>query len=422
MIAVVAVYVFGLSIYQSSGQRFVKASDLYIPRVIDVLIAGWCLWVAAAVGSFLNVVAWRMPRGESINGRSYCPRCHSKLKARDNFPVFGWLALGGRCRSCRLPISARYPAVEALVGITIAVVVISELYRITLPRQETHWHGGPFWAPVVDRELLMILFYHAVAMANLWACGLIRMDSNRIPGRLIAFIAFASVVPLVAFPTLAVVPWQMSVASNWTPANATRLDAVVRVITSIVAAIFFARVLARSICPKADPKLDPLGKSTARLLDLIVILAIPSLVVGWHAVPAMVVVATLMSAFIRKPFPVSCDSFGRFAMAIPITLMLQLLFWRRLHLATWWPSDGSSPWTILAWGAVAILVAPLFLHDRRTDNKDPLKAIEPEVTDNPANAQNPEPSNMDPGIAEPCLLYTSPSPRDRQKSRMPSSA
>ena len=365
MTAIAAAYVLGISAYQSSGQRFVKASDLYIPRLIDVVIAGWCLWVASSVGSFLNVVAWRMPRGESINGRSYCPRCQSQLKARDNFPVFGWLSLGGRCRSCRLPISARYPIVEALVGITIAAVAIGELYRISLPRQATHWHGGPFWAPVVDRELLLILFYHAVAMANLWACGLVRMDSNRIPGRLIGFIALASIVPLIALPTLAVVPWQMLVPVSWVPTDATRLDALLRVITSVVAAIFFARVLARSICPKADPKLDPLGKSTARLLDLIVILAIPFLVVGWHASPALVVVATLISVLIRKQVPVSCDSLGRFAMAVPITLMLQLLLWRRLDQTSWWPSDGSTPWTILVWGAVAMLIAPMFLHDRR---------------------------------------------------------
>src|SRR4051812_50139750 len=67
------------------------------------------------IGSFLNVVAWRLPRGESIvKPRSKCPGCGSQLKAYDNIPVFSWLVLRGRCRGCKTKISARYPVVEAV--------------------------------------------------------------------------------------------------------------------------------------------------------------------------------------------------------------------------------------------------------------------------------------------------------------------
>ncbi len=62
----------------------------------------------------LNVVAYRLPRGIStVSPRSRCPRCCSPIRPWHNLPVVGWLALGGRCRDCRLPISARYPLVEA---------------------------------------------------------------------------------------------------------------------------------------------------------------------------------------------------------------------------------------------------------------------------------------------------------------------
>jgi leader peptidase (prepilin peptidase) / N-methyltransferase len=72
----------------------------------------------AAVGSFLNVVAWRLPRGFSIvTPRSRCPRCASAIRPWHNLPVLGWLLLGGRCRDCRLPISWRYPLVEAATGL-----------------------------------------------------------------------------------------------------------------------------------------------------------------------------------------------------------------------------------------------------------------------------------------------------------------
>jgi len=71
----------------------------------------------ACVGSFLNVVVWRLPRGESIvTPPSHCPKCGKTLKWYDNLPVIGWLKLRGKCRYCGQPISARYPIVEAVTG------------------------------------------------------------------------------------------------------------------------------------------------------------------------------------------------------------------------------------------------------------------------------------------------------------------
>lgn len=79
----------------------------------------WLVAVLAAVlglgiGSFLNVVVWRVPRGESVvRPPSHCPGCQCRVRPRDNVPVVSWLALRGRCRDCRAPISLRYPLLEA---------------------------------------------------------------------------------------------------------------------------------------------------------------------------------------------------------------------------------------------------------------------------------------------------------------------
>ncbi len=77
----------------------------------------------AAIGSFLNVVIYRVPNGLSIAlPNSACPNCKTAIKPYDNIPVLGWLMLGGKCRSCKEPISWRYPAVELLTaGIFILV-------------------------------------------------------------------------------------------------------------------------------------------------------------------------------------------------------------------------------------------------------------------------------------------------------------
>jgi leader peptidase (prepilin peptidase)/N-methyltransferase len=80
------------------------------------------------VGSFLNVVAHRLPRGESlVRPRSRCPQCGMQLRAVDNVPVVSWLALRGRCHHCGAPISARYPLVElATAALYVAVAVTQD--------------------------------------------------------------------------------------------------------------------------------------------------------------------------------------------------------------------------------------------------------------------------------------------------------
>jgi leader peptidase (prepilin peptidase)/N-methyltransferase len=77
------------------------------------------------IGSFMNVVAYRLPRGESVVfPASHCPSCDTPIKPYDNVPVLSWLVLRGRCRSCHSSISARYPIVEAVTaGLLVAVVL-----------------------------------------------------------------------------------------------------------------------------------------------------------------------------------------------------------------------------------------------------------------------------------------------------------
>src|SRR5271165_6313244 len=73
------------------------------------------------IGSFLNVVIIR--RGaRTIGGRSGCLSCGAPLAWYDMVPVFSWLALLGRCRSCGSPISVQYPLVEASTAILFALI------------------------------------------------------------------------------------------------------------------------------------------------------------------------------------------------------------------------------------------------------------------------------------------------------------
>lgn len=77
------------------------------------LLVGGCALLGLAIGSFLNVVIYRVPRHESIvSPRSACPTCHAPIRERDNIPLISWLVLRAKCRDCRSPISVRYPLVE----------------------------------------------------------------------------------------------------------------------------------------------------------------------------------------------------------------------------------------------------------------------------------------------------------------------
>lgn len=85
-----------------------------------------------AIGSFLNVVIYRVPRGLSVaRPGSFCPTCGTPVRGYDNVPVVSWLVLRGRCRHCGEPISARYPLVELVTGALFAAVA---------------WALGPHWA------------------------------------------------------------------------------------------------------------------------------------------------------------------------------------------------------------------------------------------------------------------------------------
>jgi len=103
--------------------------------LLAVLI-GFCALIGLAVGSFLNVVIYRVPRNESVvSPRSACPTCGTQIEDRDNIPVLSWLVLKGKCRTCRCPISVRYPLVE---------LATAALFAGTAARMGFHWEVPAF--------------------------------------------------------------------------------------------------------------------------------------------------------------------------------------------------------------------------------------------------------------------------------------
>jgi leader peptidase (prepilin peptidase) / N-methyltransferase len=144
---------------------------------VDALLAVGCAALGLIVGSFLNVVIWRVPRGESVvRPASHCPACGHAIKARDNVPVVSWLLLRGRCRHCGARISPRYPVVEMVTGAVWAAFAL----RLG-----------------ADAALPAYLYLGAVGVA----LALIDLDVRRLPDVLV-LPSYAVGLLLLALPTV----------------------------------------------------------------------------------------------------------------------------------------------------------------------------------------------------------------------------
>ena len=111
-------------------------------RGLFYILSGFSFWLGACIASFLNVVIWRVPRGESIvSPPSHCPKCNAAIKWYQNIPILSWLALRGKCANCKAPISPRYILVETLGGVLFLAAFVK--YG-TLPCA----YADP-WAPLI---------------------------------------------------------------------------------------------------------------------------------------------------------------------------------------------------------------------------------------------------------------------------------
>src|SRR5262245_6059694 len=90
----------------------------------------WLFAVGSMVGSFLNVVVYRLPAGKSIvHPGSHCPACGHSIRWYHNVPIVSWLLLGGRCYDCRAKISPRYPLVELATGVLFVALFYLDVRR-----------------------------------------------------------------------------------------------------------------------------------------------------------------------------------------------------------------------------------------------------------------------------------------------------
>jgi len=173
------------------------------------LIGAWLFVFGGVIGSFLNVVIYRLPAGMSlIEPGSHCPACKKPVRWFDNLPILGWIVLRGRCRDCGAKISPRYPVVEAITAALFLVLGWVECLGggANLPLRPIELAGEVVFPSRIPGELWGIYAYQLLLLCTLLVAALIDYDGHQVPRRLILpglLVGFAA--PL-SWPDLRPVP------------------------------------------------------------------------------------------------------------------------------------------------------------------------------------------------------------------------
>jgi prepilin signal peptidase PulO-like enzyme (type II secretory pathway) len=180
--------------------------------VSDIELAIVLIWLTAmggTIGSFLNVVVYRLPAGMSLSQPgSHCPVCGHAIRWYDNVPVFGWLMLRGHCRDCGTWISMRYPLVEAVTAMVFLAVgaVVLVARGANLPLRPVPVDEGTIVVIWTGIRLAGILAYHLMLLATLLPMALIEYDGKPIPWRLVLPALVVGLVAPMLWPYLHPVP------------------------------------------------------------------------------------------------------------------------------------------------------------------------------------------------------------------------
>ena len=188
-----------------------KSSTRILLRTCEFLFVGWFFYLGASIGSFLNVVAGRMPEGRTIVfGGSKCPYCNTRLSFLDNTPVLGWLLLQGKCRTCRLPIAPRYLIIEVVIGAIFVWIGLWELVSSgsNLPHWDSSGRSGLTSLVLFTQwQLIAAALSHAGLFAVLIMLGV--ANEGRKPFPILPFLVMAAAVasPKIFNPSLDFVSW-----------------------------------------------------------------------------------------------------------------------------------------------------------------------------------------------------------------------
>lgn len=371
-------------------------------RKMEIFTHLWFLVLGATVGSFLNVVIYRLPLGRRLLGRSHCPGCDQRIQWRDNVPIVGWLRLHGRCRACNVRIPVRYPAVEALIAGLFVVLLMTELLPggTNLPVRTPYGYTGVVWIIWYTKwDLVGIYLFHSFLGCILIAAALIQWDGHPIPRRLAALAGGIGVIAPVFWRHLHPVSfheprlewltkewrWQVDFrdpVSGWPQQFGVGLDGLVDSLAGLFAGLLTGWLIARCLGPGAFFSSNALSNSETELTSpenpqrghiasFCILFGLATTFLGWQFAAPLAISVSAIAVLLGTVSRVTGDARWKHrttSTAIAAAVLIQLPFWRTLSTLdfwpghagwpmltnnVWWPLSGLEPYASLALAVVA---------------------------------------------------------------------
>lgn len=290
--------------------------DAWIVPLADAVAVVLLVALGANLGSFLNVVVHRLPRGKSVvTGGSRCPVCGVAIRWHDNVPVFGWLMLGGRCRDCGGPISPRYPLVEAAAAVVVGAVASVELLSggRNLPGEIFAGRRPGMDGLLLDPDwwLVAACAVHCAVLVTLLAWALIDHDGHPVPWRWVVITTALAVLAAAALSGV------QPVGAGFGPAIGLPASTIASA-AGIAAGWLVGQIFG--------------GRAAASMLMLL------GAALGWQAVVAVAVLAIAVAGLRRLLSVVWPAVRGGHARGydIVIAAMVHQLAWRLIHQMGGW--------------------------------------------------------------------------------------
>jgi leader peptidase (prepilin peptidase)/N-methyltransferase len=257
-------------------------------RAAKFLVFAIFTYLGACIGSFLNVVAYCVPRGESAGLRdSSCPQCKTKIRRMDNLPIFSYINLAARCRSCQVPIPARYLMVELLVAAIFGSLFLYQLVTgaANVPSMNNVHYSGILWIILYPKwNIIGIYFFHSLFMSMLVVLALIEWDRQKLALRH----SIAIVLPFLIAATV-LLPLQPIQAVEFVSSLVGHIPAIAQLGKLVIGAGVGAAVAS---CLGAMLHLD--SRST-----FIPAMTLAGIVLGWQSVLHVSILLALMLLLIK---------------------------------------------------------------------------------------------------------------------------
>jgi len=328
--------------------KLLMASQNRLMRILGVI---WIFFLGSCFASFLNVVAWRVPRGGSINGSSHCPDCDQKLRFQDNTPIIGWIRNGGRCSNCGQSIPVRYLLVEILLGSLFLLIASFELLSggWNLPlRPIDRFSGLEYLFLYPKMDLIALTVYHLTLTCLLFTFTLIKNETLKIPrGVWFVGLVFGFAMPLI-WPTMTLVGWELGQieTSVFEPQPLKQRGAFNQLMTlgmGLTIGTVLGLILTR-LRNGSEPE-HPYVFQPTFIKEEIAALSLIGLFLGWQSAVSIFLFSVALILLVRV-LRIRWRAMGPSGCLLVATV-LHLLCWRILTNCPYWPSGKSGSFAAL---------------------------------------------------------------------------